>query len=130
MYEDFVRALQFTPAWAMHMAFNEWINTQTRRPCPAEIVRLAQSYIAQIAKEIALRKKEDVEREEAHRAATRVRVTAEQAAEIRREVGYPPLRVSEDLGVHAATEVKEDRGWQRLALDGAVGDMQAGDQNS
>lgn len=37
----FAMALNYVPEWAMHIAFDRWEKTGTRRPSPAEIVILA-----------------------------------------------------------------------------------------
>lgn len=50
--EEFVRALKGIPQWAVHQAFDKWVRSEKRRPCPAEIVELSQDAMEPILRNI------------------------------------------------------------------------------
>lgn len=123
MFEDFVRALTGVPAWAMHRAFDEWIKTMRHRPCPADIVKLAQSYLQEIVSELADRRKIDAKREEAEREASRERVSGERAIEIMKENGFyvaPQGETAEASNSSACAKSKNESEWQKCPTTSAA----------
>ena len=67
--EEFVRALQPYPMWAVHKAFDEWVRSMQRRPSPGEIVILIGRAMKPLTDEIARREKHRLAMEQAKRDA-------------------------------------------------------------
>ena len=89
--EEFVRALAGLPQWAIHQAFDQWVKTEKRRPCPAEIVELAHAAIAPITRKIS-----QSENALALAAPPPQRVSAERAAEILAAAGFRPRKFTDE----------------------------------
>ena len=53
--EEFIRALEPYPDWAVQRAFDTWARTATRRPTPGDIVILASREVEPFHKELARR---------------------------------------------------------------------------
>lgn len=91
--EEFVRALQAYPDWAVQRAFDSWCRTRVRRPTPGEIVILASNEVKPLADEMA-RRKRAFEAAEAERAkATADRCPGDVSARIMAEAGFTPKRM-------------------------------------
>lgn len=84
--ELFGRALRFKPKWAVSQAFDKWERTETRRPAPGNIVKLADEAVANMAAELR------------HRGVGRIeepqkeRVSPEAAKAILEQAGFTPKR--------------------------------------
>lgn len=91
--QNFVAALDATPQWAMHAAFDEWARTQTRRPCPAEIVILARKAMTPIRDELLDRKSAAGEDRRAALQRRAEMPSKDEAAAICAAAGFTPQRV-------------------------------------
>ncbi|WP_185802963.1 hypothetical protein [Pontivivens nitratireducens] len=85
-YGEFVRALSRFPEWAMQKAFDRWVDTQSRRPSPADIAHLASVEI------LVLRREIDARRGGPPVAPVRRRMTPDQARAVVQDCG---LRMNE-----------------------------------
>jgi hypothetical protein len=109
MRQAFVRALDHLPEWAMHIAFDTWERTGTRRPSPAEIVILADRQLQPMRDELNRRKKAEDEAQAEADAKRAARVTPEVAARIMAEAGLTPDRIALVKRFPMARTVKEAR---------------------
>lgn len=90
--EEFVRALDGEPQWAIHRAFDDWMRTRVRRPSPGEIMILVNQHLDPLRREIARRKKIEERREEADREADRNRCSKQAAQSILDAARFTPKR--------------------------------------
>lgn len=92
--EEFVRALEAFPAWAMHRACDAWVRTGTRRPAPADLVILASRELQPYTDELHRRTAAMAEHAQAEADRARNRVTAEAASRIMAEKGFTEERLN------------------------------------
>ena len=84
--EEFIRALEPYPDWAVQRAFDTWARTATRRPTPGDIVILASREVEPFHKELARRDRLQALAEA--EAAERVPCDPEVAARLMWEAGF------------------------------------------
>lgn len=86
--EEFVRALEDFPDWAVQRGFDRWAKTMQRRPSPAEIAVLAQREVEPYREELARRARIEAAMREEREDEQRDRVTPEATARILKEFGF------------------------------------------
>lgn len=91
--EEFVRALEGRPNWAVQRAFDRWVKTATRRPSPGEILILIDRELQPLAEELARRKRAYDARVAAEAEVNANRCSPEAAARILAEHGMTAERL-------------------------------------
>lgn len=86
--EEFVRALDGKPDWAVQRAFDTWTKTGTRRPSPGEILILIERELAPMGAELARREKFEREQAEAAREAAVTPEMRKAANDILQNLGF------------------------------------------
>lgn len=56
---EFIGVLSVYPIWAIAAAFDDWLATESKRPAPADIAKLARTHMVPINAEISRRTRVD-----------------------------------------------------------------------
>lgn len=93
MLNLYVKALGGLPRWAVSQAYDQWERTESRKPTPADIVKLAEARMRPMREELEHRRKSERERQEAQSEHVRPRVDPEVAQRILDEAGMTKDRI-------------------------------------
>lgn len=93
MLNLYAKALAGLPRWAVSQAYDQWERTESRKPTPADIVKLAEERMRPVREELEYRRKIDREKQEAKSEHFRPRVDPEAMQRILDAAGMTKERI-------------------------------------
>lgn len=94
MLNLYAKALGGLPRWAVSQAYDQWERTESRKPTPADIVKLAEDRMRPIREELEHRRKIEREKKEWQASDGRPRMDPEAMQRILDEAGMTKERIA------------------------------------